>query len=178
VIVDREHRERELTEDSTRLEKHLAEIGNIGRRQGSNGVTRLALSEEDGKARDQLIQWMGELNLTISIDPIGNIFGVRKGSKPHLKPIIMGSHLDTVIDAGIYDGAYGVLGALEVISRLCDENITTRHPLGLGCFTNEEGVRFHPDMMGSLVKTGGYPYRKLTGRKTITVSLLKKPFKR
>ena len=153
-------RDRELLIDSARLGRLLTEMGDVGRRPGFKGVTRLALSEEDGKARDLLIQWMEEEHLKVSIDSIGNIFGVRKGSKPDLKPIIMGSHLDTVIDAGIYDGAYGVLGALEVIKRLDDEGIETRHPLALGCFTNEEGVRFQPDMMGSLVKTGGYPLEK------------------
>ena len=140
MTKDKGNRERDLKADSSRLEKHLAEMSKIGCREGSRGVTRLALSEEDGSARDLLVQWMEDMHLKISIDHIGNIFGIQEGSKPHLKPILMGSHLDTVIDAGIYDGAYGVLGALEVIKRLNDEGITTKHPLGIGCFTNEEGV--------------------------------------
>jgi N-carbamoyl-L-amino-acid hydrolase len=146
--------------DSARLCRSLVEMGRIGRRNGLRGVTRLALSEEDGEARDLLVSWMKEEGLKVIIDGIGNIFGIRGGSDSTLKPIIMGSHLDTVIDAGIYDGAYGVLSAFEVVKRLNEDGIETRRPVGVGCFTNEEGVRFQPDMMGSLVKTGGYPLER------------------
>ncbi len=150
-----------LSINLTRLTDSIAEMGRIGRRPGLRGVTRLALSEEDGEARDLLVHWMKDEGLRVSVDSIGNVFGVREGSDPGLRPVIMGSHLDTVIDAGVYDGAYGVLSALEVVRRLRDEGVETRHPIGVGCFTNEEGVRFQPDMMGSLVKTGGYPLDKV-----------------
>jgi len=129
------------------------------------GVTRLALSEEDGEARDLLVSWMENENLAVTVDPIGNIFGIREGVDPKLKPVLMGSHIDTVIDAGIYDGAYGVMGALEIIRRLNEEGVETRHPVGVAAFTNEEGVRFQPDMMGSLVKCGGYPLEKVYERR-------------
>lgn len=155
----------ELRVNTVRLLQSLNELGRIGKRQGFKGVTRLALSEEDGEARDLLVSWMEDEDLKISVDPIGNIFGVREGANHTLKPVIMGSHIDTVIDAGIYDGAYGVLGALEVIRRINEEGIKTLHPVGVGCFTNEEGVRFQPDMMGSLVKSGGYPLEKAYARK-------------
>ncbi|HIH88726.1 TPA: M20 family metallo-hydrolase [Candidatus Bathyarchaeota archaeon] len=155
----------ELRIDTVRLLRSLNDLGKIGRREGFKGVTRLALSEEDGKARDLLVSWMEEEDLAVTVDPIGNIFGVREGTNPALKPVLMGSHIDTVIDAGIYDGAYGVLGALEVIRRLNEEGIETRHPVGVAAFTNEEGVRFQPDMMGSLVKCGGYPLEKAYERK-------------
>ena len=155
----------ELRIDTVRLLRSLNELGKIGMRDGYKGVTRLALSEEDGKARDLLVQWMEEEDLAVTVDPIGNIFGVREGTSSTLKPVLMGSHIDTVIDAGIYDGAYGVLGALEVVRRLNEEGIETRHPLGVAAFTNEEGVRFQPDMMGSLVKCGGYPLEKAYERK-------------
>jgi N-carbamoyl-L-amino-acid hydrolase len=155
----------ELRVDAVRLLRSLNELGMIGRRQGFKGVTRLALSEEDGKARDLLVSWMEEGGLKVSVDPIGNIFGVQEGTNPTLEPVVMGSHIDTVIDAGIYDGAYGVLSALEVIRCITEEGIETRHPIGVGCFTNEEGVRFQPDMMGSLVKSGGYPLEKAYARK-------------
>jgi N-carbamoyl-L-amino-acid hydrolase len=151
--------------DVVRLLASLNELGKIGRREGWKGVTRLALSEEDGRARDLLVSWMEEEGLAVTVDPIGNIFGVREGSDKGLKPVLMGSHIDTVIDAGIYDGAYGVMGGLEVIRRLNEEGIETRHPVGVAAFTNEEGVRFQPDMMGSLVKCGGYPLEKVYERR-------------
>ena len=155
----------ELRVDALRILRSLTELGKIGRREGFKGVTRLALSEEDREARDLLVSWMEEESLNVRVDPIGNIFGVRRGSNPHLKPVIMGSHLDTVIDAGIYDGAYGVLSALEVLRRINEEGIETEHPIGVAAFTNEEGVRFQPDMMGSLVKSGGFPLEKAYARK-------------
>lgn len=151
--------------DRVRLLRSLNDLSRIGRREGWKGVTRLALSEEDGEARDLLVSWMENENLAVTVDPIGNIFGVREGADPKLKPVLMGSHIDTVIDAGIYDGAYGVMGALEVIRRLNEEGIETRHPVGVAAFTNEEGVRFQPDMMGSLVKCGGYPLEKVYERR-------------
>jgi len=155
----------ELRIDTARLLRSINDLGGIGRREGFKGVTRLALSEEDGEARDLLVSWMEEEGLGVTVDPIGNIFGVREGSDPRLKPVLMGSHIDTVIDAGIYDGAYGVLGALEVVKRLNEEGIRTRHPVGVAAFTNEEGVRFQPDMMGSLVSSGGYPLEKAYERR-------------
>lgn len=148
-----------------RLEQSLTEMGRIGRRLNFRGVTRLALSEEDGRARDLLVSWMEKEELKVSIDSIGNIFGVRKGSDSSIKPVIMGSHLDTVIDAGIYDGAYGVLSALEVVRHLNEKEIETIHPIGVACFTNEEGVRFQPDMMGSIVMAGSYPLEKAYARR-------------
>jgi beta-ureidopropionase / N-carbamoyl-L-amino-acid hydrolase len=151
--------------DTLRLLRNLNDLGKIGRREGLKGVTRLALSEQDGKARDLLVSWMEDEDLAVAVDPIGNIFGLRDGTVPGLKPVLMGSHIDTVIDAGIYDGAYGVLSALEVIRRLNEEGVETRHPLGVAVFTNEEGVRFQPDMMGSLVKSGGLPLEKAYERR-------------
>ncbi len=155
----------EMMIDIARIEQSLAEMGRIGRRSGFRGVTRLALSEEDGRARDLLVSWMDKEDLKVIVDSIGNIFGVRKGSNSSLKPVIMGSHLDTVIDAGIYDGSYGVLSALEVIRNLNENEIETIHPIGVACFTNEEGVRFQPDMMGSIVKSGSYPLEKAYERR-------------
>jgi N-carbamoyl-L-amino-acid hydrolase len=155
----------EMGIDIARLEQSLAEMGRIGRKPGSKGVTRLALSEEDGRARDLLVSWMEKEGLKVSVDSIGNIFGVRIGSGSSLKPVIMGSHLDTVIDADIYDGAYGVLGALEVVRHLNEEEIETLHPIGVACFTNEEGVRFQPDMMGSIVMSRSYPLKKAYERR-------------
>jgi len=106
-----------LTVNSERLSQSITQMGRIGARPGK-GVTRLALSHEDGEARDLLVKWMKLEGLEVKIDEIGNIFGLRKGREPNFKPVLMGSHLDTVINAGIFDGAVGVLSALEGIRRL------------------------------------------------------------
>lgn len=115
---------------------------------------RLALSDEDRLGRDLLITWMKELKLEVSIDPIGNIFGWRAGLE-ELPPVMTGSHIDTVRTGGRYDGPLGVLGGLEVVRTLNEAGIVTRRPIVVAAFTNEEGARFHPDMLGSLVFVGG-----------------------
>ena len=128
----------------------LAEIGAIA----AGGVCRLALSDEDGAGRDLVVRWMTELSLAVSVDAIGNVVGVRAGVEPG-PPVMTGSHIDTVRTGGRYDGNLGVLAGLEVIQVLNDAGITTRRPLAVAFFTNEEGARFNPDMMGSLVFVGG-----------------------
>mgnify|MGYP000087087607 CR=1 FL=1 len=115
---------------------------------------RLALSEEDRLGRDLLITWMKALKLEVSVDPIGNIFGWRAGLED-LPPVMTGSHIDTVRTGGRYDGPLGVLGGLEVVRALNEAGIVTRRPIVVAAFTNEEGARFHPDMLGSLVYVGG-----------------------
>ncbi len=129
--------------------ERLSEIGKT-----TSGVTRLALSDEDRRARDLIVSWMEPLGLTVKIDKIGNILGIREGLQD-LSPIMTGSHIDSVVGAGKLDGCYGVLAALEAIEILNNHNITTKRPLVVAVFSNEEGVRFQPDMMGSLVYAGG-----------------------
>ncbi len=135
-----------------RLCWRLDELARIGAIEGG-GVCRLALSDEDRRARDLVIQWMHELQLEVTVDQIGNIVGLRKGQEQG-RPVMTGSHIDTVATGGCYDGNLGVLAGLEVIATLNDAAITTRRPLAVGVFTNEEGVRFQPDMMGSSVHQG------------------------
>ncbi|HEX9914693.1 MAG TPA: M20/M25/M40 family metallo-hydrolase, partial [Candidatus Bathyarchaeia archaeon] len=141
-----------LKVDGARLEKALREMGEVGVTP-SGGVNRLALSDADREARGLLVSWFRELNLEIKVDPIGNIFAIRWGHEDS-EPVVMGSHIDTVRDAGIYDGALGVLGALEVLRALDDADVETVKPVAVAAFTNEEGARFQPDMMGSMVFTG------------------------
>jgi len=128
----------------------LAELGAIG----GNGVCRLALTPEDKAGRDRVLGWMRELGLSICIDGIGNVIGVRRGRTPG-PPVMTGSHIDTVRTGGRYDGNLGVLAGLEVIQVLDQADIETEHSLAVAFFTNEEGARFAPDMMGSLVFVGG-----------------------
>lgn len=133
--------------DGARLLDRLRTLGQVGR--GADGVlTRLAGSDADRAGRDTLVGWMRDAGLEVSIDAIGNIFGVSPGDGP---PVMIGSHIDTVVNAGIYDGCYGVLAGLAVAEALGGG------PVAVAAFTNEEGVRYAPDMMGSLVHAGGLP---------------------
>lgn len=136
-----------------RLIDRLGKLSQVGR-TSEGGARRLALTDEDREGRDLIKSWMEELKLEISIDKIGNIFGILKG-KNRGEPIMMGSHIDTVGNGGHLDGCLGVLAGLEVIETYIDHNITPNHDICVAIFTNEEGARFQPDMMGSLVHAGG-----------------------
>ena len=138
--------------NAQRLLENLDCYAQIGKR-GRIGVERIALSKEDKQARDLLKDQMIEAGLKVHIDQLGNMIGVRKG-KTDTNPIAFGSHLDTVYSGGRYDGALGVLAGFELIQTLNDTNTVTEKPLALVNFTNEEGVRFAPDMMGSNVYAG------------------------
>jgi N-carbamoyl-L-amino-acid hydrolase len=129
----------------------LAQIGSID----GGGCARLALTDEDKAGRDLVIAWMQELGLSITIDVIGNVVGVWDVGSG--RPVMTGSHIDTVRTGGKYDGNLGVLAGLEVIQTLQENAFTPRRPLAVGIFTNEEGARFAPDMLGSLVYVGGMP---------------------
>src|SRR5271155_3165853 len=132
-----------------RIDEH-ARIGAIE----NGGVCRIALTDADREGRDLLVQWMKELGLEIRIDQIGNIFGIRAGSTD-AAPVMTGSHIDTVGTGGRYDGCYGVMAGLEVGRVFNANGVRTRRPIVVASFTNEEGVRFMPDMTGSLVYAGG-----------------------
>ena len=127
----------------------LARIGAID----GGGNARLALSDADKAGRDLVVGWMKELGLDVRVDAIGNVIGVRAG-RENLAPVMTGSHIDTVRTGGRYDGNYGVLAGLEVVRALNEAKVATRRPLAVAFFTNEEGARFQPDMMGSLVYAG------------------------
>ncbi|MSP75974.1 MAG: Zn-dependent hydrolase [Rhodospirillaceae bacterium] len=136
-----------------RLLGALDELAGIGAIEGG-GCARLALSDEDKAGRDLVVGWMKVLGLDVRVDAIGNVIGLRAGAE-NLAPIMTGSHIDTVRTGGRYDGNYGVLAGLEVVRALNDAKIVTRRPIAVAFFTNEEGARFQPDMMGSLVYVGG-----------------------
>lgn len=135
--------------NTQRLLNNINRYAQIGQK-GRIGVERIALSEEDKIARDLLKKQLMEAGLEVHVDQMGNMIGLRKG-KTNEKPVAVGSHLDSVYAGGRYDGALGVLAALEIIHTLNDEGIMTEKPLAIVNFTNEEGVRFAPDMMGSHV---------------------------
>lgn len=138
-----------------RLVSRLKALGDIGALPGG-GVSRLALTAADGQGRDLVVSWMRAAGLEVRIDPVGNIFGTRAGSVSG-PSVMIGSHIDTVATGGLYDGNLGVLAGLEVIEALNDGQIATQKPVTVAAFTNEEGARFQPDMLGSLVHVGGLP---------------------
>ncbi|MFM9106189.1 MAG: Zn-dependent hydrolase [Chloroflexota bacterium] len=137
-----------------RLGQSLADLARIGATP-RGGVTRLALSDEDRAAREQLTAWMQDAGLAVRVDDLGNIIGRRPGTGD-LDPVILASHIDSVRQGGKFDGAYGVIGGLEVIRTLNDHGIATRRPIELVNWTNEEGVRFEPAMIASGVVAGRF----------------------
>ena len=122
----------------------------------AGGVHRLALTETDRKARALFMEWCTSAGLSLRIDSMGNIFARRAGLDPKRKTILIGSHLDSQPTGGKYDGALGVLAALEVIETLNDEGLMTQAPLEIVSWTNEEGARFSPAMIGSGVFAGAF----------------------
>ena len=128
----------------------LAQIGAID----DGGSSRVALTDADRAGRDQVVAWMREAGLDVTVDAIGNVFGARAG-REDLPPVMTGSHIDTVRTGGRYDGMLGVLAGIETVLTLNDAGVTTRRPVVVAVFTNEEGARFAPDMLGSLVYVGG-----------------------
>ena len=129
---------KELRINGKRLEQRISKLAEFGKND-QGGVSRVAFSDADIQGRDYLLSLMKEAGLKIRIDEAGNIIGRREGLNPELLPILFGSHSDSVPDGGIYDGALGVLGAIECIQTLEEKNIITRHPLEVIVFTDEEG---------------------------------------
>ena len=137
-----------------RLLARLDELATIGPIDGG-GSCRLALTDADRDGRDLVVTWMKDLGLDVIVDGVGNITGTwNVGSGA---PVMTGSHIDTVRTGGRYDGNLGVIAGLEVIETLMAAGLTPARPLAVGVFTNEEGARFQPDMLGSLVYVGGLP---------------------
>jgi len=151
----------QLKINTDRLMASLDELGAIGAYRddeaGVTGVRRLALSPEDAGGRRLVRGWFEEAGLSVSTDAIGNTYADRAGLEADLAPVMSGSHVDSVPTGGRFDGALGVLGALEVVRTLNDHGVTTRRPLTIAFFTDEEGCRFGTDMLGSAVATGRIP---------------------
>jgi len=139
--------------DYHRLHAAIADLARVGAIDGG-GCARLALTDEDRAGRDLVVSWMRAQGLAVHVDAIGNVFAIRAGREDG-PPVMTGSHIDTVRTGGRFDGNLGVLAGLEVCRALDASGVTTRRPLCVAFFTNEEGARFQPDMMGSLVHAGG-----------------------
>ncbi len=142
--------------DQQRLwQRHMemARIGAIPR----DGVNRAALSGEDIAARRLLLSWAKQRNFAVSVDGIGNLFLRRAGSDPDAAPVMTGSHMDSQPRGGRFDGIYGVLAGLEALEAMEEAGVRTRRPIEVVAWTNEEGGRFQPCTMGSMVFTGARP---------------------
>ena len=133
----------------------LGEVGAVHGPNGERGCNRLALTGADGAGRDLVVSWMVDLGLHVTIDAIGNVVATRPGTDPTLAPVMTGSHIDTVRTGGRFDGILGVLAGLEVLETLIRHDVALPRAVAVGFFTDEEGARFAPDMLGSLVYVGG-----------------------
>jgi beta-ureidopropionase / N-carbamoyl-L-amino-acid hydrolase len=139
--------------DGARLWQSLMDMAKVGATP-KGGVRRLALTEDDVRGRNLFAQWCRDAGMTVTVDEIGNLFARREGAKVDAAPVLVGSHLDTQPEGGRFDGVYGVLAALELVRALNDANIVTGKPIEIVSWTNEEGARFTPAMLGSAVFTG------------------------
>ena len=141
--------------DGARLWHSLMDLAQIGATP-KGGVCRLALTALDGEGRDLFVRWAREAGCSVRVDAIGNIFARRAGRNEALPPVMTGSHIDTQPTGGKFDGNYGVLAGLEVVRTLNDRGIMTEAPIEVAVWTNEEGSRFVPVMMGSGVFAGAF----------------------
>ena len=134
--------------DGRRLWQTLMRSGEIGPGR-AGGLCRLPLTDADREMRDQFVAWCKDAGCSVSVDRLGNIFARRAGADESASPVLVGSHLDTQVAGGKYDGILGVLAGLEVVRTLNDGGVETRRPIEVVCWTNEEGARFQPPMMCS-----------------------------
>jgi N-carbamoyl-L-amino-acid hydrolase len=155
-----------LTIDADRLWQSLMDLAQIGATP-KGGVRRLTLTDVDRQGRDRFVDWCKAAGMTIRIDGIGNIFARRAGAHDSLPPVMTGSHLDSQPSGGKFDGAYGVMAGLEVVRRLNDLGVRTRAPIEVAAWTNEEGSRFVPTMMGSGVYAGVHPLESVHAQKDV-----------
>jgi N-carbamoyl-L-amino-acid hydrolase len=160
-----------------RLWASLMELKQVGayddEATGLRGVCRLALTDADAQARRRCVDWMLQAGLEVRVDRIGNVYATRPGRDRSQPCVLMGSHIDTVATGGAFDGTLGVLGGIEVMRTLNDAGIETMRDVEVGFFTEEEGVRFGTDMLGSAVTAGRIPLdhaRKLTDADGKTVA--------
>jgi N-carbamoyl-L-amino-acid hydrolase len=149
-----------------RLWDSLIEMAKIGATP-KGGVCRLTLTDLDKQGRDLFIRWCREAGCDITIDQVGNIVATRPGRDPKLPAIMTGSHLDTQPTGGKFDGSFGVLAGLEVVRTLNDHGHQTDAPVEIVAWTNEEGSRFSPAMMGSGVYAGVFNLDEVMGKRDV-----------
>jgi N-carbamoyl-L-amino-acid hydrolase len=152
--------------DADRLWQSLMDLARIGATP-LGGVRRITLTDLDRQGRDRVVAWFEAAGLEVRVDPIGNIFGRRAGRDPKRPPIVAGSHIDTQPSGGKFDGNYGVLAGLEAVRTLNDHGVQTEAPIEVAVWTNEEGTRYTPVMMGSGVFAGVFPLDYVLARTDI-----------
>ncbi len=146
--------------NTARLIERINALGKMGMDEQGRRV-RLAAGDGDKEGRDLFAKWMQELGLTVATDYVGNQIGLWETEENKGRaPVMLGSHIDSVINAGQYDGCIGVLAGLEVIQTMMEKGIKPSHPIAVGAFTDEEGVRYAPDMLGSLCYVGGMDWHQ------------------
>jgi N-carbamoyl-L-amino-acid hydrolase len=167
----------ELRVNGKRLWDSLMELAKIGATP-KGGVKRLTLTDLDRQGRDLVTGWARELGMTVTVDQIGNVFMRREGSNPALPPVMTGSHIDTQPTGGKFDGNYGVLAGIEVVRTLNDLKIRTEAPIEVAFWTNEEGSRFVPVMMGSGVFCGAFTLEHAYAAKDVDGKSVKEELQR
>jgi beta-ureidopropionase / N-carbamoyl-L-amino-acid hydrolase len=145
----------DLRVDGARLWQSLMTMAEIGA-TAKGGVNRQTLTDEDKRGRDLFRRWCEDAGLAVTIDQMGSMFAHRPGRDAGRPPVLLGSHLDSQPTGGKFDGALGVLAALEVVRTLNDHGVATAAPLEVVNWTNEEGVRFPPAMIASGVFAGAF----------------------
>lgn len=138
---------------AARLEERIETLGRIGRTP-DGGVTRVALSKEDREAQAVVSAWMEEAGMQVRLDPAGNLIGRMEGASPAEPPIVLGSHIDSVVNGGKYDGIIGVLGGIEVVQHMKEEGFQPHRPIEVIAFCEEEGSRFQSGLFGSRAMIG------------------------
>ena len=146
--------------DGGRLWNRLSELAEIGEQEGG-GVARLSFTPEERAAKDLVASYMEEANLAVREDAAGNLFGRREGRNPDAPAVLVGSHVDSVLNGGDFDGPLGVLGGIEVLQTMNEEGVETEHPVEVVAFTDEEGARFSLGMIGSRALTGALSQQDL-----------------
>ena len=152
--------------NKARLWDSLMEMAKIGGTP-KGGCCRLTLTDLDKQGRELYIKWAEDAGCTVKVDAIGNIMCTRPGEDMSLPPVGTGSHLDTQPTGGKFDGVFGVLAGLEVVRSLNDHNVKTKHPIEISVWTNEEGSRFAPAMMGSGVVSGRFDLDEILDSKDV-----------
>lgn len=138
---------------SIRLAERIEALAQIGRIEGG-GITRLVLSKEYREAVDLVASWMQQAGMHVTLDPAGNLIGRRDGTVDGAPPVVIGSHIDTVINGGKFDGTIGVIGGIEIVQHLAEERIMTHRPIEVIAFCEEEGARFQSGLFGSRAMVG------------------------